>query len=154
MATLEAAINRSELPEEEKGDYSPIPEGWYNVKITDASLNKTKAGTGEYIKVEYTVSGENFSGRRVWDLLNIRNPSEKAEEIGRRQLSSLMSAIGLETLNDTDELVGADLKVKVKIKPAEGDYSESNGIGGFKALGEKPAQGNSGASESKPPWQK
>lgn len=155
MANLGGTINRTDLPEEEKGSYDPLPEGWYEVAMTGAELKDTKAGTGKYIKVEYTVIGENYTGRKIWGNLNIQNPSEKAEEIGRRQLNSLMSAVGIDQLEDTDQLVGNDLKIKLKIREAKDGYDASNDVSGFKSLGEKPSQSSTGESSSnKAPWQK
>jgi hypothetical protein len=157
MADLGMMFNRNELPEDTGGSYEPLPEGWYDVKITGAEVKDTKSGTGRYIKVEYTVEGDNYSGRKVWGNLNIRNDSEKAEEIGRKQLNSLMGAIGLESLGDTDELIGNDLSIKLKVRPASGGYDASNDVSGFKALaGAKvPAPvAPKAESGSKPPWSK
>ena len=161
MAQLGQTINRSELPVDEGGgDFSPLPEGWYDTKITGSELKDTKSGTGQYIKVEFTVIGADFSGRKVWGMLNIRNDNEKAESIGRQQLNSLMAAIGLESLSDTDDLIGADVSIKVKIKPASGDYKAGNDVGGYKALeGKTPdvpatAPANPAPAKSTPPWSK
>ena len=154
MAQLGFTIKKEELPEDEGGNYEPLPAGWYEVKITGAELKDTKSGSGQYIKIEYTVTGEKFTGRKIWGNLNIVNESEKAEEIGRKQLSSLMSATGIPTLTDTDELIGHDLSVKLKVREASGGYDASNDVSGFKAV----EGGSSGAAAStggsKPPWSK
>ena len=159
MAKLGITINKADLPEDSQGDYSPIPDGWYTTQVTGAELKDTKAGTGQYIKVEHTIVGEQFSGRKVWGNINIQNPNEKAEEIGRQQLNKLMTAIGLNMLEDTDELVGKDVSIKLKIKEASGGYDASNEVKGYKASGSAaPAGGPSApsapAGAGKPPWNK
>jgi len=157
MANLGGIINRSELPQDESsGSYDPLPDGWYNTKITGSELKDTKSGTGQYIKLEFTVTGDKFSGRKVWGNLNIRNDSEKAEEIGRMQLNSLMSAIGLESLSDSDELMGGDVAIKLKIRPASGDYAAANEVKAYKAIegGSAPKSESGSKGTSAPPWGK
>jgi hypothetical protein len=153
MASLGTVINREDLPEDSSGDYSPLPEGWYTTQITGAELKDTKSGTGKYIKVEHTVVGEQFSGRKVWGMINIQNPNEKAEEIGRQQLNKMMTAVGLAKLEDTDELVGLDVSIKLKIKEAANGYDASNEVKGYKAMGSAPAGASAPKAESSaPPW--
>lgn len=156
MAQLGYTINKEDLPEQEGGDYSPLPEGFYTTQITGAELKDTKSGTGQYIKVEYTVVGDNYQGRKVWGNINIKNDSEKAEEIGRSQLNSLMAAIGLKTLSDTDELVGSDVTIKLKVKPAQGEWGPSNEVKAFKSSGTSALKSESKDSDGggKPPWAK
>lgn len=155
MASLGFTINKEDLPEDSGGgDYTPLPAGWYTTQITGAELKDTKSGTGQYIKVEYTVVGDNYGGRKVWGNLNIKNDSEKAEEIGRRQLNQLMTAVGLKTLADTDELVGHDVEIKLKVREAQGDFGPSNDVSGFKSLGGAPKGEAKAEGGSKPPWAK
>jgi hypothetical protein len=151
MASLGTVINREDLPEDSSGDYSPLPEGWYTTQITGAELKDTKSGTGKYIKVEHTVVGEQFSGRKVWGMINIQNPNEKAEEIGRQQLNKMMTAVGLTKLEDTDELVGLDVSIKLKIKEAANGYDASNEVKGYKSMGGGGASAPK-AESSAPPW--
>ena len=101
MANLGEAFNVNELPEDQ-GGFDPIPAGDYHLKVTDSSLEDTKAGTGQYIKVRCDVMGPSHQGRVLFTNINIRNPNPKAEEIGRQQLGSLLRAIGLASLTDTE----------------------------------------------------
>lgn len=159
MAFLGEEINVNDLPESTKS-YDPLPAGWYTVKITGAELKETKAGTGKYISVKYDVLGPTHQGLIVFGNLNLQNPSQKAEEIGRRQLGELMRAIGLPAVRDTDQLIGGELLIQLEIKAAEGAYAASNNVVGFKALeGGAPPKPTATASESAPakaapPWAK
>ena len=156
MAFLGETFNTEELPEGRS--YDLLPDGWYNVNITQANLGQTKAGTGTKIDFRGDITGPTHQGRVLFWSVNIRNQSQKAEEIGRQQLGEVMRAIGLAKVTDTDELIGGHLSVKVKTKPADGTYEARNEVSGFKALeGSAPpvrsaAPATSGAAS--PPWAK
>jgi hypothetical protein len=134
MAYLNQTFNVQELPKSENGNYEPLPAGWYSASITAAEIKPTKAGTGEYISVRYDIIGPSHQGRVVFGNLNIRNPNPKAEEIGRQQLGDIMRAIGLAKVQDTDQLIGGSLLIKLVTKSADGQYDASNEIKGFKAV--------------------
>ncbi len=106
MAFLNEAFDVNELPQGTGGNFDPLPAGWYTVTITQAELKDTKAGNGQYIKLRYDVTGPTHQGRVVFGNLNIKNPNQKAEEIGRQQLGDIMRAIGLAKVTDTDQLIG------------------------------------------------
>lgn len=164
MAFLNETFSIDTLPQSEN-EFSPLPAGWYQVHITGAELRPTKAGTGAYIAVRYDVLGPTHQGRVVFGNLNIRNPNPKAEEIGRQQLGSLMRAIGLAQVSDTDQLIGGQLMIKLAIRPADGQYEASNDVKDFKAVGgAAPAAAAAGsmasnnapaapaAASAAPPW--
>jgi len=133
MAFLNETFNAAELPQG-NGNFEPIPAGTYAATITQAELATTKAGTGQYIKLRYDITGPTHEGRVIFGNLNIRNPNPKAEEIGRQQLGDLMRAIGLPSVNDTDQLIGGQCQIKVAIKPADGQYEAGNEVKGWKAV--------------------
>jgi len=162
MANLGQAFNANDIPQSES-NFEPIPAGWYEVSINTAELKQTKAGTGEYIAIRYDVLGPAHQGRVIFGNLNIRNPNEKAQDIGIQQLGEIMRAIGLPSVEDTDQLIGGHLEVKVKIREASGGYDASNDVSGFKAVkgGAVPmASKKSAKSEDAPvaagtpPWAK
>jgi len=161
MAQLPQSFSAAELPQSDR-NYDPIPEGWYDVEIKGAELRTTKAGNGQYIAVRYDVTGPTHAGRVVYGNLNVSNPNPKAEEIGRQQMGELMRSIGLPVLQDTDQLVGGRLSIKVSIRKSE-QYGDSNDVKGFKALagGAAPAvaapsapapQSAAAPAGSAPPW--
>lgn len=160
MAFLNETFSTETLPE--STGYDPIPAGTYTATITDAGLQDTKAGTGQYIKIRYDITGPTHQGRVVYGNLNIRNPNPKAEEIGRQQLGELMRAIGLAQVSDTDQLIGGQCQIKVAVKASEGQYDASNEVKGWKSLSgsvapapvaaARPAA--AAAATSAPPWAK
>jgi hypothetical protein len=132
MAFLDQEFNVADLPVS-TSQFDPLPEGWYNVTIAGAELKTTKAGTGNYISIKYTVIGPSHQGRVVFGNLNVKNPNPKAEEIGREQLGAMMRAIGLSKIKDTDQLIGGSLSIKLSIQ-RDPTYGESNDVKAFKAI--------------------
>ena len=140
MAYLDQPINVNDLPEDTGGDFSLIPAGDYTASIKSADLTPTKDGSGQYIKLRLDVTGPTHAGRVIFANVNIRSQSSAAEQIGRAQLGAIMKAAGMATLQDTDQLVGVQLGIKVAIREArttpEGKtYEASNEVKGYKALG-------------------
>ena len=163
MAFLEHTINLEDLPESSgDGEFKPLPAGWYNATINTAKLEPTKDGTGQKIALRFDITGPTHQGRVVFGNLNIRNKSEKAEEIGRAQLGDIMRAIGLKQVSDTDQLIGGSLQIKLDVKTDE-QYGTRNEVKAYKAAGDampasavptfaKPAEAKSAGSA--PPWAK
>ena len=118
----------------EENTPEPIPAGWYEVSINSTQLKQTKAGTGEYIALRYKLLGHAHQGRVIVGMLNIRNPNPKTQDIGIQQLGELMRAIGLASVEDTDQLIGGHLEVKVQIIEASSDCNFSNYVSNFRAI--------------------
>jgi hypothetical protein len=155
MASLSQSFNVSDLPESSK-NFSPLPAGWYTANISEAEIKQTKAGTGEYISVKYSITGPTHEGRGVYGNVNIKNPTPKAEEIGRKQLGEIMRAIGLARIDNTDQLIGKSLSIKLEVKLSE-QYGDGNEVKGFKALegGSMPSPMSAAApaaAKAAPPW--
>lgn len=155
---FENEINLADLPQSQS--YELIPAGWYTASVREAEVKMTKDGKGQYLKLQYEVVGPTHAGRKVFGNLNIRNQSQKAEEIGLEQLAQLMRAIGVSKLKDTDQLIGALLQIKISIRDAQGGYDAQNEVRGFKSVnGSAPAPVAATApaqapSKSAPPWAK
>jgi len=173
MAFLGETFNADDLPQSDR-NYDLIPEGWYNVTITKADLGITKSGTGQKIDVRYDITGPTQQGRVIFQAINIRNQSQQAENIGRQQLGEIVRAIGLPTIEDSDQLIGGQLSIKIKIKEPtprdiEAGYTNTkNEVAGYKSISggaaPKPKAAPAAAaaapaatsapSGSKPPWAK
>lgn len=115
--------------------YEPIPPGDYPVMVTDTSLDPTSKGDGIMLKLELQVlDGHALAGRKLFDRMLLKHPSEKAVEIARRKLSAVCHATGVMKLNDSAELHGKSLLATVKVKPAQGEYGPSNEVSGYKPI--------------------
>lgn len=164
MARLDETFSTDDLPEDTGGSFDPIPAGDYAVTIEDAELKATKSGTGQYINMKLRVDGPTHMGRVIFGKLNIKNDSAKAEQIGRAQLGSVLRALGLAALDDTDTLLGGQLLVKVKVTPATDQYQAGNDIQAYKPLdggsaapapaprAAAPAPRPAAPAKAAPPW--
>ena len=155
MAQLLETFSVDALPVSDR-NFEPLPAGWYTAIVNGAEIKNTKAGTGQYIAVRYDITGPTHQGRVVFGNLNIKNPNPKAEEIGRQQLGELMRAIGLTTVQDTDQLIGGQLSIKLDVRESE-QYGASNDVKGYKSNGAtapKVAAKVSAPAKASPPWVK
>lgn len=154
MASLNNVFDVNDIPEQ-SNNFDVLPEGWYTASITKAEVRDTKDRTGQFIAVRYDITGPTHQGRVVFGNLNIKNKSTQAEDIGRQQLGSLMRAGGLVRLEDTDQLIGINLSIKLKIRQSEG-YEPTNDVQAFKALdgAVAPAPQAPAQKGGKPAWAK
>lgn len=153
MASLGFEVSADQLPQSQS--YDAIPAGLYTAKVTDASLQDTKSGTGQYIRLRFDIMGPSHQGRVVFTNLNIRNQNPKAEEIGMQQMGDLMRAIGLPKVMDTDQFIGGVCQIKVTVSNSE-QYGTQNEVKAFKAVeGGSPAPAPAQeAAGSQPPWRR
>jgi hypothetical protein len=154
MAILSTPFVVDDLPVGNGGTYEALPAGWYTATINGAEIKQTKSGTGRYIAVRYDITGPTHQGRVIFSNLNIENANPKAEEIGRQQLRQLMEAIGLAKLADTDQLIGGQVKIKLKVEASE-QYGDKNQVAAFATTGKTVAPAPSPAAKpaaSAPPW--
>jgi hypothetical protein len=154
MANLGTTFITDEMPA--GGSYEVVPAGWYTATIHSAEIKDTKARTGRYIAIRYDITGPSHEGRVAFGNINIENPNPKAEEIGRQQLRSLMESIGLARLTDTDQLIGGNLKIKLKIEKSE-QYGDKNEVSGYASNGAAPpkiasAPAPAAKASNAPPW--
>lgn len=121
--------------------FDPIKDGWYAMRIANAETCESKspeAGTGIKITFEIMESVHpELSGRRVFlRLYHQHKTNKQTRDIARAQIAAIAHAIGRPTASNTDDFLGTELRVKVKAKPADGQYEASNDVKGFKGLNE------------------
>lgn len=134
-------------------DFSPLPPGEYKVVWTNSPWKPNKAGNGEYIEVTMEVIDGPFTGRKLWDRLNLKNTNQDAVRISEGQLKSACLAVGKMTPKSTEELHDIPMIAKVTIGKPRPGYEASNDIKGYKAVGggqfgggQQPAQASPDAT--------
>lgn len=110
---------------------SPVPAGDYLVVISGDKLKETKSGTGKYLEIEMQIVEEEYKGRKLWDRLNLWNPSQQASQIAQRTLSAICHAVGVLQPRDSSELHNKPLIVDVRCKEYQGNIT--NEVKGYKA---------------------
>ena len=113
--------------------YAPLPAGDYQAIITESETKATKDGQGQYLQLKLQIQGGEFSGRVLFDRLNLWNNNQQAQEIAQRALSAICHAVGILQVGDSQELHNRPLIATVKVKPASGNYEANNEIKGYKA---------------------
>lgn len=126
MATLN--FNSKDVPSDDL-----LPAGEYEAHIVASEFKATKAGTGSFLELRVQILEESHAGYMVFDRLNLDNPNKTAVEIANRTLSSICKAVGVEEIEDSEELHGIPLVVRVVVDPARGDWGESNSIKKYSA---------------------
>lgn len=122
--------------------FDPLPPGWYFMKVTGAeTVNSDSAG--QMLKLTHEIDEQKhpeFANRKVWSNLCINHPgSQQARDIAQRTLSGLCHAIGKLRITNTDELLGCEVQVKLKVKQADEKYDAKNEVVGYKATEEAAA---------------
>lgn len=106
-------------------DYEELPNGVYRLEIDASDVTPTKDGRGTILKTTMTViEPEAFKGRKLFSTYNLENPNAQAQEIGQRQFASLCRAIGVNEVEDSEELhlIGFTAKVKLGKPSKDGQY--------------------------------
>lgn len=75
-----------------------------------AELKATKANDGSYVNACFEVADGPCKGKRVYNRFTYQNKSEKAQEIGHKQLSQYCLAIGKAKISDIVQLEGVPFK--------------------------------------------
>lgn len=132
----------------------PIPAGWYKAVIEATEEKPTKAQTGSYLQLTIQVIEGDHAGRKITDRLNLNNPNATAVEIAQRTLSSICRAVGVMTPRDSADLMDKPMMVKVKVKPASGDYGASNEVDDYAAPDKASAPAAASGGASTPPWKR
>ena len=160
---LGAGFNLDDIAGED--EFMCLPAGWYAVEIKEVDVKTTKSGTGQYLKLRMDVATGDYAGRVIFTNLNVRNTNEVAEKIGRQQLGALCRAAGIPQLQDTDQLIGGTMEVKLSVDKDE-QYGDNDGnvnnVKKFRSINssEAPTPGTAtkspetAAGGSKPPWAK
>jgi hypothetical protein len=127
----------------------PIPAGDYDVVIIGSEMKATKDGNGQYLRLEFAVLNGPHQNRKLSTNLNLVNKNAKAVEIAKGSLSAICRAVGVLTPNDSSDLHGKPLTIKVTIRKSE-EHGDQNDIKAFKVRGSSPAAPAAPTSEPAP----
>lgn len=112
--------------------FEAIPNGEYEAVITESDMKPNKANTGAYLELKTEIVSGDYAGRKLTARLNLHNPSQKAVEMARRELSSICHATGVIHPGDSSELHNIPLVIRVR-QTKRDDGTLSNEIAGWKA---------------------
>lgn len=120
------------------GAQDALPAGWYDVLMEASEMKPTKDNSGAYLECKLNViAPQQFAGKKIYTRLNLRNANATAQEIGYKQLSAICHAVGILQVADSAQLHNIPFKVKLKLRPAEGQYEASNEVTAYKNINEQ-----------------
>ena len=163
MAKLGTAFDSGQHEDMNTG-FDPMPAGEYLAQVIESEVLTTSKKNGKYIKLKFAILKGEFKGRFIWSNLNIVNTNPVTVEIAQKELATLCRACGKAVIQDTQELHGIPILMKIKIKPAKDDYPAGNEPIGYKpatvgATAQNLAEVNGSESTSPPiedgdvPWE-
>lgn len=115
MAGIGGAFDSTKHEDMQSG-FDLIPLGKYLATVTKSDVKETKAKTGKYISLTFTIQYGKYKGRHIFTNLNIINPNPVAVEIAQKELATLCRAIGKMSIQDTNELHGIPLILDVGLE--------------------------------------
>ena len=155
-----AALNFNAENVEPQQSFDALPPGRYEAIISESEMKDTKAGTGQYLQLTFTVVGGQHEGRKLWSRLNLVNPNATAVSIAERELSAICHCVGILVPQDSEELHDRPLIVDViqELNPMSGQ--QTNRIKGYSKVISAPARAlagtlahfASGKGGTKTPW--
>jgi len=117
ITSIMGGFNADEYEEQPEFDNSPLPAGEYYAEIADATVKETANKKGTGCNVTFDILGDvhdkSGKGRKVFAWFTLQHENDMAQSIGQRDFHALRLAVGKPTANDTDELLGANLVIKV-----------------------------------------
>ena len=148
-------FNASEVAPQQSG-YEPRPAGDYTMQVVNSDMRTTKSGTGQYLWLEFDILSGPVRGK-YFERLNLFNDNAKAVEIANRQLSAICNAIGLMTLQDSEQLHMKPLKVVLKVSESKNGSLQNNAkylpLNAAPAVAAAPAPAAPAAGAAKP-WER
>lgn len=96
-------------------DFEPVPPGEYPVLIELAEVQQNKKANGYFLKLQMAILDGEYKGRKVWDYINIQNPSEQCVAIAMGTLAAIGRALGIPNLNDEALLLNQVIIAHVKV---------------------------------------
>jgi len=129
------------------GVMDAMPAGWYIAAMDQSDSKPTKDGSGMYLELRFDILDGQYKGRKVFARLNVKNNNPQAVEIAYKDLAAICHAVGAVGLvQSTDMLHGRPLKLKLKVRPATGEYEANNEISAYRNVNDQTAVNGAAAA--------
>lgn len=130
---------------------TPIPAGVYPAVVAEVERKPTKNGSGELLEIVFEIIAGEHKGRRVWERLNLWNPSPQAVMIAQQSFARLLRALNLKEVKTSDEILGQILEIRTAVRRWTNEAGEERftpEVRGYQPR-HKPS---STTTETKTPW--
>ena len=108
--------------------FDVLPPGKYRVQLVASEMRPTKDGMGQYLLLELDILEGQYTGRKLFDRLNLVNANPDAVQMAQRSLSALCRAAGKMQVSNSEQLHLIPLMIDVKVRPPKGQFGESNSV--------------------------
>ena len=137
MALLNLNFTQQEVASAQSDNYgAPIPAGNYVAEVNRSEVKQTKDGRGSYLSLSFKIIEGEFAGRLIFQNITLTNANATAQAIGREQMAQLAGACGILSLQDSEQLHGIAMTIRVAIETDKtGQYEPRNTIKKFFPLG-------------------
>jgi Protein of unknown function (DUF669) len=126
MARFDTSFDASGV--EPAAGYDVLPAGKYVAQIIESEMRVTSNGMGQFLWLMLDILEGPYTGRKVFDQLNLVNQNPTTVEIAQRALSAICHATGKLQVADSEELHLIPMTIQVTVKPPKNGYGERNAI--------------------------
>jgi len=95
---------------------TPLPVGVYYFTVAEANEKITKAGTGQYLELQFECLDDEHKGRKVYATFNLVNKNSQAVQIAQKEFRSFGQACGKQ-FTSAQEIPGHVLKLRIRHEP-------------------------------------
>lgn len=117
-----------DLRAEQQKENQPIEQGWYVASIQGVELKVGKSGDNRYLRVKYLVELPTGGEKVLYSNITLQHANRKAEAVGMNHLAMVIDAAGLTELQNTDQLIGARIKVLFDVRESEKWGKQNNAV--------------------------
>jgi hypothetical protein len=127
-------------------DFAPLPAGAYEAEITGSEVKDASTGNGCYLKLELSDHRPDPPGPQGV----VEHHAAQCERPGREHRPG--AAVGPvprgrhPEADDSDQLFQKLVRVRLKVKPASGNYAAGNEVTAYEAMGSTPPVPTSSAA--------
>lgn len=115
MANLGGMFDANKV--EPRKEFAVLDPGDYVVAITASEVKENSKKNGHFLELTLDVLEGPAKGRKIFDSLNLDNPSAQAVEIAQATLSAICHAVGKLTVDDSSQLHNLPMVAVVTKKP-------------------------------------
>jgi hypothetical protein len=139
-------------PEQQEGSsFELIPKGEYTAEIIEAAISVPKSGDGHMLALTWKILDGDYEGQQVWDTLCYQHSNQMTQDIARRKLKDLCTALEItEQVTDPEVFKFKPARVRIVIESDKyGHFDDQNRIRRILRLEETEAEAQEAAA-SKP----
>lgn len=138
-----------DMNEQASTGYGMVPEGRYPLEISASEFGPNSGGTGNLLKLQFTIISGEFAGRTLFGNYNLimhgqDEKSRQAQQIAQREYAALCKALYGEGFRETNpaKLIGLKFIADVDNKPEKKKQNQANGWGDAEQSNEPPKRRN------------